>query len=112
MRWLTDHTPQLVLIPTIAVTIAYVILFSVWTLWMSVSNSTLLPDTTYAGFGEYVRLWTSRRWTVAYQNLFLFGSLYVIGSELDWVEDLTGSYFRVKNPNASSSCGCGTSFAV
>jgi glucose/mannose transport system permease protein len=80
MRWLTDHTPQLVLIPTIAVTIAYVILFSVWTLWMSVSNSTLLPDTTYAGFGEYVRLWTSRRWTVAYQNLFLFGSLYVIGS--------------------------------
>ncbi len=55
MRWLTDHTPQLVLIPTIAVTIAYVILFSVWTLWMSVSNSTLLPDTTYAGFGEYVR---------------------------------------------------------
>ena len=28
------------------------------------------------------------------------------------VEDLTGSYFRVKNPNASSSCGCGTSFAI
>lgn len=38
--------------------------------------------------------------------------LYVIGAELDFVEDLTGSYFRVKNPNASSSCGCGTSFAI
>jgi iron-sulfur cluster insertion protein len=38
--------------------------------------------------------------------------LYVIGSELDFVEDLTGSYFKVKNPNASSSCGCGTSFAI
>lgn len=38
--------------------------------------------------------------------------MYVIGSELDFVEDLTGSYFRVKNPNASSSCGCGTSFAI
>lgn len=38
--------------------------------------------------------------------------MYVIGSELDYVEDLTGSYFKVKNPNASSSCGCGTSFAV
>jgi iron-sulfur cluster insertion protein len=38
--------------------------------------------------------------------------LYVMGCELDYVEDLTGSYFRVTNPNASSSCGCGNSFAV
>src|SRR3954452_16616534 len=38
--------------------------------------------------------------------------MYVLGSELDYVEDLSGSYFRMKNPNASSSCGCGTSFAV
>ena len=38
--------------------------------------------------------------------------MYVLGSELDFVEDLTGSYFKVKNPNASSSCGCGTSFAI
>lgn len=38
--------------------------------------------------------------------------MYVLGSELDYVEDLSGSYFRVKNPNASSSCGCGTSFAI
>ena len=38
--------------------------------------------------------------------------MYVLGAELDWVEDLGGSYFRVKNPNASSSCGCGTSFAI
>lgn len=38
--------------------------------------------------------------------------MYVLGSELDWVEDLTGSYFRVKNPNASSQCGCGTSFSI
>jgi iron-sulfur cluster insertion protein len=38
--------------------------------------------------------------------------MYVLGAELDWVEDLTGSYFRVKNPNASSQCGCGTSFSI
>lgn len=38
--------------------------------------------------------------------------MYVIGAELDWVEDLSGSYFRVKNPNAASSCGCGTSFSI
>jgi len=34
------------------------------------------------------------------------------GSEVDFVEDLVGSYFRVNNPNASSSCGCGSSFSI
>lgn len=34
------------------------------------------------------------------------------GSEIDFVENLTGAYFAVNNPNATSSCGCGTSFAV
>jgi iron-sulfur cluster insertion protein len=34
------------------------------------------------------------------------------GSEVDYVEDLVGSYFKVSNPNASSSCGCGSSFSV
>lgn len=34
------------------------------------------------------------------------------GGELDFVENLMGSYFAVQNPNASSSCGCGTSFSV
>ena len=38
--------------------------------------------------------------------------MYLIGCELDYVEDLTGSYFRVSNPNATASCGCGNSFAV
>ena len=37
---------------------------------------------------------------------------YLNGSELDYVQDLIGSYFSLKNPNASSTCGCGTSFAV
>jgi len=34
------------------------------------------------------------------------------GSELDYVEDLIGSYFVVRNPNATSTCGCGSSFSV
>jgi iron-sulfur cluster insertion protein len=34
------------------------------------------------------------------------------GSEIDYVEDLIGAAFQVKNPNATSSCGCGTSFSV
>ena len=34
------------------------------------------------------------------------------GSEIDFVDDLTGQSFQIKNPNATSSCGCGTSFAI
>ena len=34
------------------------------------------------------------------------------GSTVDYVEELVGSAFAVKNPNASSTCGCGSSFAV
>ena len=34
------------------------------------------------------------------------------GSEIDFVDDLIGAFFKVNNPNASSSCGCGTSFSI
>lgn len=34
------------------------------------------------------------------------------GSELHYVEDLIGSYFEIRNPNANSSCGCGASFSI
>lgn len=34
------------------------------------------------------------------------------GGQVDYVDDLVGAYFTVNNPNASSSCGCGTSFSV
>ncbi len=37
---------------------------------------------------------------------------YMAGAEIDWVDDLVGSSFRINNPNATAACGCGTSFAV
>jgi iron-sulfur cluster assembly accessory protein len=37
---------------------------------------------------------------------------YLEGSEIDFVDDLIGSSFRIVNPNATASCGCGTSFAI
>ena len=36
----------------------------------------------------------------------------LVGAEVDFVEDLVGSSFQVRNPNASSSCGCGSSFSI
>jgi iron-sulfur cluster assembly accessory protein len=37
---------------------------------------------------------------------------YMAGSEIDFVDDLIGAAFKVKNPKAIASCGCGTSFSL
>ncbi|MEW5422882.1 iron-sulfur cluster insertion protein ErpA [Amorphus sp. 3PC139-8] len=37
---------------------------------------------------------------------------YLSGSEIDFVDDLIGQSFQIRNPNATSSCGCGTSFSL
>ena len=37
---------------------------------------------------------------------------YMVGAEIDFVDDLIGSSFKVNNPQATASCGCGTSFAL
>tara|TARA_B100001093_G_C26582258_1_gene907807 strand:+ start:396 stop:719 length:324 start_codon:yes stop_codon:yes gene_type:complete len=34
------------------------------------------------------------------------------GSKIDFISDMMGSYFKIENPKASSTCGCGTSFSV
>jgi len=37
---------------------------------------------------------------------------YLAGSKIDFVDDLIGSSFKIDNPNAAASCGCGTSFSI
>ena len=38
--------------------------------------------------------------------------MYMGGSVIDFVDDLMGQSFQIKNPNATASCGCGTSFSI
>ncbi|GAA4180051.1 iron-sulfur cluster insertion protein ErpA [Shinella granuli] len=38
--------------------------------------------------------------------------VYMDGSEIDFVDNLLGQSFQIKNPNAVASCGCGTSFSI
>lgn len=47
--------------------------------------------------------------TVLVDNVSL---MYMDGSEIDFVDDLIGQSFQVKNPNATAACGCGTSFSI
>lgn len=37
---------------------------------------------------------------------------FLEGAEIDFVDELIGASFRINNPNAASSCGCGTSFSI
>lgn len=37
---------------------------------------------------------------------------YMAGSEIDFVDELIGASFRIRNPQATASCGCGTSFSL
>jgi glucose/mannose transport system permease protein len=72
--------PQVVLAPSLFATFVYVFVFGAWTIWISVSNSGDLPDYSFAGFHQYADLWVNLRWRIAYTNLFLFSTLYVIGT--------------------------------
>ncbi len=75
-RWL----PFLVLAPSLAASFLYVFVFTAWTLYISLSDSSLLPSYGWVGLENYADLWASRRWNVAYSNLFLFSGFYVVGS--------------------------------
>ena len=79
---LGDWLPLLVLAPSLAASFIYVFVFSAWTLYISLSDSSLLPTYNYVGFEHYVTLWSSRRWNIAYSNLFLFSFFYIIGGML------------------------------
>lgn len=79
-RRIANLTPQLVLVPTVLAAVIYVVMFSLWTIWISLSQSTLLPNMSFSGFDAYLTLWQSKRWTVAFTNLFVFGTLYVVGA--------------------------------
>ena len=54
-------------------------------------------------------------WSDAIEDVLVLdpvAEMYVIGSEIDYVTELGGSFLTVKNPTAASSCGCGESFGI
>jgi len=68
---------RLVLSPTVAIAAVFLYGFALWTGWISLTNSTLLPNYDLAGLVQYQRLWANPRWLTAYRNLFVFGALYI-----------------------------------
>ncbi|ESX44377.1 sugar ABC transporter permease [Mesorhizobium sp. LSHC440A00] len=72
--------PLLVLGPSLVASFVYVFVFTGWTLYISLSNSSLLPTYGFVGLDNYASLWANRRWNIAYNNLFFFSAFYIVGS--------------------------------
>ena len=57
---------------------AHLISFSLWTIWISFTPSTLVPVSGWVGFRNYTAVMASRNWQIAFDNLLLFGSTFVL----------------------------------
>ncbi len=76
-RW-ERLSPHLAIWPPLVVSVAYVVVFSLWTLWISFTRSTLLPEYSWAGTRNYTAMLASRNWQIAYANLFIYGGCFVV----------------------------------
>src|SRR4051812_5537517 len=82
-RWrdrLADWTPVLVIAPSLLASFIYVFVFTGWTFYISLSNSSLLPTYSFVGLKPYYDLWSNQRWQIAYGNLLFFSLFYVTAS--------------------------------
>jgi glucose/mannose transport system permease protein len=68
-----EQIAKLVVVLTLAVGVLYVVGFTLWTTWISFTDSTLLPNYAFVGIRHYERLLQTRIWQVAYANLLVYG---------------------------------------
>ena len=64
---------------------------------------------------DFQKNWPDVAWSDPIEDVLVLdpvAEMYVIGSEIDYVTELGGSFLTVKNPTAASSCGCGESFGI
>lgn len=78
-RFLERWLPQIVVSPLFATSLLFVYGFIAWTVYISFTKSGVMPNYTFAGLTQYIRLWTTPRWLVALENLFIFTSLFIVG---------------------------------
>jgi hypothetical protein len=72
-----DLLPKLVLAPSFVVILLFVYGFILWTLYLSLTRSRMMPIYEFVGLDSYERLWSQPNWYVAIGNLVVFGALYI-----------------------------------
>ena len=64
---------------------------------------------------DFKSKWPDVKWSDPIDDVLVLdpmAEIYVLGSTIDYVEELGGSFLQIKNPTAASSCGCGESFGL
>lgn len=69
--------PKIVLAPSFALILFFVYGFILWTLYLSFTESRILPVYELTGFDAYANLWSQPNWHMALKNLAIFGTLYI-----------------------------------
>jgi glucose/mannose transport system permease protein len=69
---------KLVISPTFLITVIFIYGFILWTGWISLTKSTLLPINKFAGLAQYKILFSNDRWWLAMKNLTVFSSLFIV----------------------------------
>ncbi|POF30878.1 carbohydrate ABC transporter permease [Roseibium marinum] len=76
--WLRSALPKLVLSPSLALVVIFVYGFIFFTFYLSMTDSRILPSFGYVGLENYEKLFRLRSWSIAVDNLFVFGGLYIV----------------------------------
>ena len=76
--WLERHIPKVVLAPSFLAILIFVYGFIGWTAWVSLTRSKLLPKYKIDGVIQYKKLFAAPRWDTAMDNLFVFGTLFIV----------------------------------
>jgi glucose/mannose transport system permease protein len=75
---LQDWIPRIVLAPSVAALVVFVYGFILFTIYLSFTDSKMLPSTDWVGLDNYVKLWQLPVWYTAIANLAIFASLYIV----------------------------------
>ncbi|MEP1611474.1 MAG: sugar ABC transporter permease [Roseobacter sp.] len=75
--WVRDALPKLVLSPSLAMVLVFVYGFIIFTVYLSFTDSRILPSFNLVGWDNYSKLFRIRAWDTAVTNLLIFGALYI-----------------------------------
>ena len=80
--WIRRLLPHLVIWPPLALSVLYIVSFTLWTTWLSFTDSELVTSNTWVGFKNYASIIAQTKVQTAYLNLVIYGLCFVVLASL------------------------------